>query len=219
MEISAQMVKDLRERTGAGILDCRKALTESGGNFENAIDWLRTKGLAAAAKKAGRAATEGLIGSYIHGEGRIGVLVEVNCETDFVARTPQFREFCRDVAMQIAASAPTHVRREEVPADVIEKERGIYRAQAIEEGKPEKIVDRIVDGRVEKMYAETCLLEQKYIKDPDITVGDLVTRTVAALGENISVRRFSRFVLGEGLEKKSSDFAAEVAAAARQAGA
>lgn len=219
MEISAQMVKDLRERTGAGILDCRKALAESGGNFESAIDWLRTKGLAAAAKKAGRTATEGLIGSYIHGEGRIGVLVEVNCETDFVARTPQFREFCRDVAMQIAASAPAHVRREEVPAEVIEKERGIYRAQAIEEGKPEKIVDRIVDGRVEKMYAETCLLEQKYIKDPDITVGDLVTRTVAALGENISVRRFARFVLGEGLEKKSSDFAAEVAAAARQAGA
>lgn len=210
--ISAAMVKELRERTGAGMMDCKKALTETDGDMEKAIDYLREKGLAAAAKKAGRIAAEGLVESYIHGGGRIGVLVEVNCETDFVAKTDEFRELCRDIAMQVAASKPEYVSREEVPAELIAREKEVLRAQALNEGKPEKIVDKMVEGRIEKYFKEVCLLEQPFIKDTDMTVKDLVTAKVAKIGENISVRRFARFQVGEGLEKKSCDLAAEVQA-------
>lgn len=210
--ISAAMVKELRERTGAGMMDCKKALTETDGDLEKAIDYLREKGLAAAAKKAGRIAAEGLVESYIHGGGRIGVLVEVNCETDFVAKTDEFRELCRDIAMQVAASKPEYVSREEIPAESIAREKEVLRAQALNEGKPEKIVDKMVEGRIEKYFKEVCLLEQPFIKDTDITVKDLVTEKVAKIGENISVRRFARFQVGEGIEKKSCDLAAEVQA-------
>ncbi len=211
-QITAQMVKELRERTGAGMMDCKKALAESAGDTEKAVDYLREKGLAAAAKKAGRIAAEGVVESYIHGGGRIGVLVEVNCETDFVAKTPEYKEFCRDIAMQIAASNPEYVRREEVPAEVIEHERAIAKAQALNDGKPEKIVDKIMDGRIEKYYKEVCLMEQTFIKDGDKTVNDIVTEKVAKIGENISIRRFARFAVGEGIEKKESNLAEEVAA-------
>ncbi|NLC47400.1 MAG: translation elongation factor Ts [Firmicutes bacterium] len=206
------MVKELRERTGAGMMDCKKALTETGGDIEKAIEYLREKGLAAAAKKAGRIAAEGLVDSYIHPGGRVGVLVEVNCETDFVAKTEDFQNLVKDIAMQIAAAKPEYVRREEIPADVLEKEKAIYRAQALEEGKPEKIVDRIVEGRLEKYYKEVCLLEQPFIKDPDKDVQTIVNEAIAKIGENISVRRFARFERGEGLEKRQNDLAAEVAA-------
>ncbi|HQD39618.1 MAG TPA: translation elongation factor Ts [Bacillota bacterium] len=212
MAITAQMVKELRERTGAGMMDCKKALTETGGDIEKAIEYLREKGLAAAAKKAGRIAAEGLVDSYIHPGGRVGVLVEVNCETDFVAKTEDFQNLVKDIAMQIAAAKPEYVRREEIPADVLEKEKAIYRAQALEEGKPEKIVDRIVEGRLEKYYKEVCLLEQPFIKDPDKDVQTIVNEAIAKIGENISVRRFARFERGEGLEKRQNDLAAEVAA-------
>lgn len=215
MSISASLVKELRERTGAGMMDCKKALTETGGDLEKAADYLREKGLAAAAKKAGRIAAEGLVEAYIHGAGRIGVLVEVNCETDFVAKTDEFKAFARDIAMQIAASKPEYVRREEVPAEVVAKEREILRAQALNEGKPEKIVDKMVEGRIEKYFKEVCLLEQPFIKDPDITVGQLLTEKIAKIGENINIRRFTRYELGEGIEKKKSDLAAEVEAATR----
>ena len=210
--ISAQTVKELRERTGAGMMDCKHALTEADGDIERAIDILREKGLAAAAKKAGRIASEGLVEAYIHGGGRIGVLVEVNCETDFVAKTDQFKALCRDIAMQVAAANPEYVRREEVPADVVERERSIARAQALNEGKPEKIVDKIVDGRLEKYYKEFCLMEQVYIKDNDMTVTDYINNSIATIGENISVRRFARFQVGEGIEKKVSNLAEEIAA-------
>lgn len=212
-EISASMVKELRERTGAGMMDCKKALSESSGSVEKAIDYLREKGLAAAAKKAGRITAEGLVESYIHGGGRIGVLVEVNCETDFVAKTDQFRALVRDIAMQIAASRPEYVRREEVSADIIAREKEILAAQAANEGKPEKIIQKMVEGRIEKFYKEVCLMEQPYIKDPDISVSQLITENISKIGENISVRRFVRFELGEGLQKRSDDFAAEVASA------
>lgn len=210
--ITAAMVKELRERTGAGMMDCKKALNESDGNIDKAIEFLREKGLAAAAKKAGRIAAEGLVESYIHGGGRIGVLVEINCETDFVAKTDEFRQLCRDIAMQIAASNPQFVSREEISADEIAKEKEIIRHQALNEGKPEKIVDKMVDGRIEKYYKEVCLLEQPYIKDPDKSVQDLITEKISKIGENISVRRFVRFQVAEGIEKKSSDLAAEVEA-------
>lgn len=210
--ISAQDVKDLRERTGAGMMDCKKALTEANGDMEKAIDLLREKGLAAAAKKAGRIAAEGIVESYIHGGGRIGVLVEVNCETDFVAKTDEFKSFCRDIAMQIAAANPEYVRREEVPAHVLEREKNVARQQAINDGKPEKILDKIVDGRIEKFYKEVCLMEQVYIKDNDLTVDKYLTSKIAKIGENISIRRFARFVVGEGIEKKESNLAEEVAA-------
>lgn len=215
MTISANLVKELRERTGAGMMDCKKALTETGGDIEKAADYLREKGLAAAAKKAGRVAAEGLVEAYIHGAGRIGVLVEVNCETDFVAKTEEFKALVRDIAMQIAAAKPEFVRREEVAADLVEKERAILRAQARNEGKPEKIVEKMVEGRIEKYYKEVCLLEQPYIKDPDLTVQQLITEKIAKIGENISVRRFTRYELGEGLQKKQSDLAAEVAEATK----
>ena len=210
--ISAQDVKDLRERTGAGMMDCKKALTEADGDMEKAIDLLREKGLAAAAKKAGRIAAEGIVEAYIHGGGRIGVLVEVNCETDFVAKTDEFKAFCRDIAMQITAASPEYVRREEVPEHVLERERHIARQQAINDGKPEKILDKIVEGRIEKFYKEVCLMEQVYIKDNDLTVDKYLTSKIAKIGENISIRRFARFVVGEGIEKKESNLAEEVAA-------
>lgn len=212
MAITAEMVKELRERTGAGMMDCKKALVDAGGDMEKAAVILRERGLAAAAKKASRIASEGLVESYIHLGGRVGVLIEVNCETDFVAKTDEFKQLVRDLAMQVAASKPMCVRREEVPADAIEQEREIYRQQALNEGKPEKVIDKIVDGRLDKFYQQVCLLEQPFIKDQDKTVGDLVTEKVAKLGENISVRRFARFELGEGLEKRVHNLAAEVAA-------
>ena len=210
--IKAETVKELRERTGAGMMDCKKALTETGGDMEKAIDFLREKGLAAAAKKAGRIAAEGIVEAYIHGGGRIGVLVEVNCETDFVGKTDEFKELCRDIAMQIAASSPEFVSKEDVPQEAIDHEKEILRAQALNEGKPEKIVDKMVEGRIEKYYKEVCLLEQPFIKDPDKTVAQLVTEKIAKIGENISVRRFVRFQVGEGIEQKESNFAEEIAA-------
>lgn len=201
MEVSAKLVKELRERTGSGMMDCKKALVETGGDLEKAVDYLREKGLAAAAKRAGRAASEGLVESYIHGAGRIGVLVEVNCETDFVAKTDEFRAFARDVAMQIAAARPEFVGREDVPAEMLERERRVLRAQALNEGKPEKIVDKMVEGRLEKFFRENCLLEQPFIKNPDVAVQDVLKETIARLGENIVINRFARFQLGEGAEE------------------
>ncbi len=215
-EITAALVKELRERTGAGMMDCKKALTETNGDLEKAADYLREKGLAAAAKKAGRITADGLVEAYIHGEGRIGVLVEVNCETDFVAKTDEFKELVRDICMQIAAARPEYVRREEIPEEVIKKEKSILAAQAANEGKPEKIIEKMVEGRIEKYYKEVCLMEQPFIKNPDISVGQLITESIAKIGENISIRRFARFELGEGLQKRQDDFAAEVAAAAKK---
>ncbi len=208
--ITAEMVKQLRERTGAGMMDCKKALTETDGNMDKAIDFLREKGLAAAAKKAGRIAAEGLVDSYIHGNGRIGVLVEVNIETDFAAANDKFKAFVKDVAMQIAAAKPEYVSREEVPTGTLEKEMDILRAQARNEGKPEKIIEKMVEGRIEKFYKEICLLEQPWIKDPDKTIKQLMTEQIAAIGENINIRRFVRFERGEGLAKKEENFADEV---------
>ena len=212
MAVTAAQVKELREKTGAGMLDCKKALEEAGGDMTRAAEILREKGLAAAASKAGRAATEGLVESYIHGEGRIGVLVEVNCETDFVAKTENFKRFVRDIAMQIAAAAPKYVNKEDVPEEELNKEREILRAQALNEGKPEKIVDKMVEGRISKYYGEVCLMEQQFIKDPDLTVAQLLNSMIAQIGENISIRRFVRFELGEGLEKKQDNFVEEVMA-------
>lgn len=210
MSISAAMVKELREKTGAGMMDCKKALTDANGNMDKAVEILREKGLAAVAKKAGRVAAEGLVEAYIHG-GRIGVLVEVNSETDFVAKNQEFKDFVKDVAMQIAASNPLYVRREDVPQDEIAKEKEILRKQALNEGKPEKIVEKMVEGRIEKYYKEVCLLEQPFVKNPDITVNDLLTEKIAKIGENINIRRFVRYEVGEGIEKKEENFADEVA--------
>lgn len=212
MTISASMVKELRDKTGAGMMECKKALVETEGNIDKAIEMLRERGLAAAAKKASRIAAEGIVDSYIHMGGRIGVLVEVNCETDFVAKTEDFQSLVKDIAMQIAAMNPTYISKDDVPVEVIEKEREILRAQALNEGKPEKIVEKIVDGRLSKFYQENCLLEQPFVKEQDMSVGDLLVDRIAKIGENISVRRFARFVLGEGLEKRSNDLAAEVEA-------
>ncbi len=211
MEITAAMVKELRESTGAGMMDCKKALVETDGNMEKAVEALRKKGLATAAKKAGRIASEGLVEAYIHGGGRIGVMVEVNIETDFAAKNQDFKDFCHDVAMQIAAHSPLYVRREEVPAEVIAKEREILKAQAVKEGKPEAIAEKMVNGRIEKYYAEVCLLEQAFIKDPDKTVEQVLKEKIALIGENMNIRRFVRFERGEGLEKKEENFAEEVA--------
>lgn len=209
--ITAEMVKQLRERTGSGMMDCKKALTEADGNIDKAIEILRERGLAAAAKKAGRVAAEGLVDAYIHGNGRIGVLVEVNIETDFAAANEEFKQLVRDIAMQVAAARPEYVSREDVPAEVIEKEMNILKAQARNEGKPEKVIEKMVEGRMEKFYKEVCLLEQPWIKDPDQTIKQLVTEKIATIGENINVRRFARFERGEGLEKKEENFAEEVA--------
>ncbi|HVT60879.1 MAG TPA: translation elongation factor Ts [Thermoanaerobaculia bacterium] len=208
MEITAQMVKQLRERTGAPMMHCKSALSEAAGDLEKAVDLLRQKGLAAAAKKAGRITAEGAVGSYIHAGGKIGVLVEVNCETDFVARTDQFQELVRDVAMHIAAAEPRFLTREEVTAAVLEREREIFRVQALASGKPPAVVDRIVQGKIDKFYSEFVLLEQPFVKDPDLTVGQLVAEKVGKIGENIQVRRFARYRLGEGIEKRSEDDAA-----------
>ncbi|MDD2402060.1 MAG: translation elongation factor Ts [Clostridia bacterium] len=210
--ITMEMVKELRERTGAGVLDCKKALTEKNGDKEEAIKYLREKGLAAAAKKAGRISAEGIVESYIHGGGKIGVLLELNCETDFVAKTSAFKQLAKDIAMQIAASRPEFVSREDVPADVVEKEKQIIRTQALNEGKPEKIVDKMTEGRIDKYYKEICLLEQLYIKDNDKTVQQVIVEKIAQIGENINIRRFARYELGEGLEKRQENFAEEVMA-------
>jgi elongation factor Ts len=213
-EITAQMVKELRERTGAGMMDCKNALGECQGDMEKAVDALRKKGLAAAAKKAGRVTAEGAVGSYIHGGGKLGVLVEVNCETDFVARTDQFQELVRDIAMHIAAAEPKFVRREEVTEDLLDRERAIFRDQALASGKPAPVVEKIVQGKMEKYYSEFVLLEQPFVKNPDVTISQLIAEKVGKIGENIQVRRFVRFKLGEGIEKRQDDFAAEVAAQA-----
>src|SRR5215472_13904711 len=197
MEIPAKLVKELRERTGAGFSDCRAALVEANANIEKAIEILRKKGQAAAAKKAQREASEGLVGSYIHAGGKIGVLVEVNCESDFVARTERFQNLCHDIAMHVAALDPRYVRREEVTPDMLAKEREIYRAQALATGKPEQVVDKIVNGKMEKFYEENCLYEQHYIKDESVTIGEMISQAIAKLGENISIRRFVRFKVGE----------------------
>jgi len=208
--ITADMVKQLREKTGAGMMDCKKALTEADGNMDKSIGYLREKGLAVAAKKAGRIAAEGLVEAYIHGNGRIGVLVEVNVETDFAAKNEGFRTFVKDIAMQVAAVRPEYVRKEEVPADILEKKKEILKAQARNEGKPEKIIEKIVEGRIEKFYKDVCLLEQPWIKDPDKTIKQLLTEKIVTIGENINIRRFARFERGEGLTKKEENFAEEV---------
>jgi elongation factor Ts len=201
VEISASSVKELREKTGAGMMDCKKALGECGGDVQKAIDYLRQKGLAAAAKKADRVAADGAVGAYVHPGGKIGVLVEINCETDFVARTAEFQMLVKDIAMQVAAANPQYVRREEVSPQDLDKEKSIYRQQALETGKPEKVVDKIVDGKIERFYSEVCLLEQAFIKDPDKKVAEVVNDAIARLGENIQIRRFARYHLGEAVTK------------------
>jgi elongation factor Ts len=216
MEISAQMVKELREKTGAGMMDCKNALNESKGDMEDAIVYLRKKGLASAQKKASRIAAEGMIGHYIHAGSKLGVLVEVNCETDFAARSDNFTALVKDVAMHIAAANPLYVKREDVPAEVLEKEKEIYKDQARASGKPANIVDKIAEGKMESYYEMACLYDQKFVKDPNITVKDLINNIVAKIGENIQVRRFSRFKTGEGLEKRSTDLAKDVAEALGQ---
>ncbi|HBN08303.1 MAG TPA: translation elongation factor Ts [Cyanobacteria bacterium UBA8530] len=210
MEISATMVKELREKTGAGMMDCKKTLTEAQGNMEKAIELLRQKGLAAAAKRSGRIAAEGAIGSYVHLGGKIGVLVEVNCETDFVAKTDDFKELVRDIAMQIAASNPQYVVREEVPADIVEAEKKVLAGSEDIASKPEAMRAKIVEGRINKFFEQICLMEQPFVKEPSLTVGELINNKVAKVGEKLSIRRFTRYVLGEGLEKRQDDFAAEV---------
>jgi elongation factor Ts len=203
MEISVELVKDLRQRTGAGVVDCKKALQEAKGNMDAAIDYLRKKGLATAAKKAGRIATDGLVSSYIHAGGKMGVLVEINCETDFVAKTEDFQSFVKNIAMHIAAANPQYIRREEVPEEVLEKERDIYRTQALDAGKPQKVIGKIVEGKMERFYSEVCLLEQTYVRDSDLTIKELLDTLIAKIGENITIRRFTRFQLGEGLSSQS----------------
>ena len=219
MSVTAAQVKELRVKTGAGMMDCKKALTEAGGDFEKAVEQLRKAGLAATNKKAGRIATEGLVGSYIHGNGKIGVMVEINCETDFVARNEDFQQFVKDVAMHVAAMNPQVLDRDSVPADTVTKEKEILAAQIADEGKPANIVEKIVEGRIGKFFAENCLMEQVFVKDTGDkkTLEAIQTDLIAKIGEKISVRRFVRFELGEGMEKKNEDFAAEVAKTAGQA--
>ena len=208
---TAKDVAELRARTGAGMMDCKKALTESNGDFEKATTWLREKGIAAASKKQGRIASEGVVGSYIHMGGKIGVLVEVNCETDFVARTDAFNALVKDIAMQIAAANPKYVSRDEVPADVLEKEKQILRAQAKNEGKPEAIIEKMVEGRVVKFYKDFCLLDQDFVKDSSKTIQTVLNEATLTIGEKITVRRFARYEMGEGLEKRQDNLAEEVA--------
>ena len=217
MAITAAQVKELREATGVGMMECKKALTECDGNMEKAMEWLRKKGIASAEKKAGRVAAEGVVESYIHMGGRIGVLIEVNCETDFVAKTPEFKSFVRDIAMHIAAANPSFLDRTEVPNETLDKEREILRAQALNEGKPEKIVDRMVEGRVEKFYKENCLVDQPFVKNHDMTIAQYVNERIQQTGENIKIRRFVRYEMGEGLEKRHDNFAEEVAAQSKKA--
>ncbi len=197
MSVDTSLVKQLRESTGAGFLDCQKALSQSGGDLAKAVEYLRQKGLAAAQKKAGRETKDGLVGSYIHAGGKLGVLIEVNCETDFVAKTPDFQDLARDLAMQVAAANPSFVRREDAPSEVVDQERRVFEGQAKESGKPQPVWEKIVAGRLEKYYAESCLLEQTFVKDPALTINDLIAQKIAKLGENISVRRFARFRLGD----------------------
>ena len=210
--ISAAQVKELRGQTGAGIMDCKKALAESNGDLESAVEYLRKKGLSAAANKSGRIASEGLVSSYIHAGGKIGVLLEVNCETDFVARNPDFQELSKDISMHIAAARPLYLNREDVPQDILDRERRINREQALESGKPEKVVDKIVEGRLEKFFGDVCLMEQAFVKDTDINIADLIAQSIAKIGENIQIRRFTRYELGEGMEKKKESFAEEIQA-------
>ncbi|MCB0394205.1 MAG: translation elongation factor Ts [Bdellovibrionales bacterium] len=211
MSFSASTVKDLRERTGAGMMDCKKALSESEGDVDKAIEWLRKKGLSSASKKAGRVAAEGAVASYIHGEGRIGVLLEVNSETDFVARNEGFQNFVRDIALHIAAAAPLCVTDAELGQDLIDKETEILKAKAVEEGKKPEFLGKIIEGQIAKWKKDKVLLSQPFVKNPDITISDYLTETIAKIGENIVIRRFVRFELGEGIEKKKDNFAEEVA--------
>jgi elongation factor Ts len=200
MEISAQMVKDLREKTGAGMMDCKTALSEAKGDPEKAVEILRKKGLSRAAKRAGREVKEGMVGSYVHMGGKIGVLVEVNCESDFVARNEDFKAFVKDIAMQVAASSPLYLTGEDIPADVIEKEKEIYRAQVADAKKPDQVIEKIVEGKLKKFYTEVCLLDQPFVKDPNVSVSDHLNNMIAKIGENMVIRRFVRFQLGEGLQ-------------------
>jgi elongation factor Ts len=211
MAATAEQIKELRAKTGAGIMDCKKALTESDGDYDKAVIWLREKGLASAAKKADRIASEGVVASYIHMGGKIGVLVEVNCETDFVAKNSDFKEFVKDLAMHIAACNPSYLSKADVPAEVVESEREILKAKALNDGKKAELLDRIADGGIEKLYKETCLLEQPFVKDDKITVEGKLRELIATIGENIVIRRFTRYQMGEGLEKKSENFAEEIA--------
>lgn len=210
--ISAKLVKELREKTGAGMMDCKKALQECDGNIEKAGEYLREKGIADSDKKAGRITAEGVVASYIHMGGKIGSMVEINCETDFVAKNEDFQRFAKDIAMHIAAANPKYLSREDVPVEEVEHEKEILRHQALNEGKPEKIVEKMVEGRINKFYKEICLLDQEFVKNPDQTVEELVKEQISKIGENVKIRRFARFEMGEGLEKKQEDFAAEVAA-------
>ena len=210
MAITSAMVKELREKSGAGMMDCKKALTETNGDMDKAVDFLREKGLASVAKKSSRIASEGIVESYVHG-GRIGVLVEVNSETDFVAKNEEFQNFVKDIAMQIAAVAPEYVSREEVPAEEVEHEKNVLTEQARGENKPEHIIEKMVQGRLEKFYEEICLLDQDFIKDSDKKIRDILNDLIAKIGENIKIRRFVRYEVGEGLEKREEDFAEEVA--------
>lgn len=212
MSFTAQDVKTLRERTGCGMMDCKNALVETNGDMEKAIDFLREKGMAKAAKKAGRIAAEGIVDSYIHMGGKIGVLLEINCETDFVARGDQFRELAHDICLHIAAANPQYLTKEEVPQDVLEREKAVLKAQALEEGKPAAIVEKMVEGRIKSFYDDNCLLNQKFVKDPTKTIEQLVVEATATIGEKIAIRRFVRFEMGEGLQKKSENLADEVAA-------
>lgn len=213
MAISAQDVKNLREKTGAGMMDCKNALTESDGNVDAAITWLREKGIASAAKRAGKIASEGAVASYIHMGGKVGVLVEINCETDFVARGESFQDLCKNICLQICSAAPRWIRREEVPQNIIDEEKDIYRKQAVESGKPEKIIDKIAEGKLNKFFEENCLLEQPFVKEPKTKIENLIKELSGTIGEKIDVRRFERFQLGEGIEKEETDFVAEVAEA------
>ncbi len=213
MAISAKDVKDLREKTGAGMMDCKKALTESDGNFEAAVTWLREKGIASAAKRSGKIASEGSVFSYIHLGGRVGVLVEINCETDFVARGDGFQQFGKDICLQICSVSPRWVSREDVPQDIVTSETEIFKTQARDSGKPEKILEKIAEGKLRKFYEENCLMEQKFVKDSDMTIETMAKSLSGQIGEKIDVRRFERFQVGEGIEKEEVDFATEVAQA------
>ncbi len=213
MSFSAETVKDLREKTGAGMMDCKKALTETKGDFAAATTWLREKGIASAAKRTGKTASEGAVYSYIHMGGKIGVLAEINCETDFVARGEMFQVFCKEICLQICSTSPRWLRREDVPQDIVAAEMEIYKVRARESGKPENILEKIATGMMNKFYEENCLLEQKFIKDPGVTIETLTKETSGKAGEKIDIRRFVRFQLGEGIEKQQSNFAEEVAAA------
>jgi len=216
MAITAKDVKDLREKTGAGMMDCKKALGATDGDFDAAITWLREKGMASAEKRAGKTASEGAVASYIHMGGKMGVLVEINCETDFVAKGDSFQNFCKDICLQICSASPRWIRREEVPAEVIEEEKNVYIAQMADSGKPENILEKIAVGKLNKFYEENCLMEQGFVKEPKTTIEDLAKELSGSIGEKIEIRRFERYVLGEGIEKEEVDFADEVAQAVQE---